>query len=228
MQHLGGGPQTDRKTSGDFVFETLYQQIMTLQFLPGTKLSEAEVARSFGLSRQPVREAFTRLADLNLLLVRPQRATVVRPFSRDLIGQSIFVRTAVELAVVEAAALGRDTSVDAALHANLEDQERAIAEANPASFHAHDYAFHRLLCDAAGRDFAFSTISANKAQADRLCLLSLTDDAAMRQLHADHVALFAAIKDGDAPKAEAILRTHLDRLTPTVDAVYASHRSFFE
>ena len=76
--------QDTRKTSSDHVFDALFDRIVSLDLLPGSKISEAEIAKSFGVSRQPVREAFMRLADLNLLLIRPQRATVVRPFSRQL------------------------------------------------------------------------------------------------------------------------------------------------
>ena len=79
----------ERMTSSEVVFKTLYEQITRLELLPGTKISETEIAKTFGFSRQPVREAFTRLANLNLLLVRPQRATMVRPFSRDLIWRLI-------------------------------------------------------------------------------------------------------------------------------------------
>ena len=50
-------------------------------------------------------KSFTRLSNLNLLLVRPQRATVVRPFSRQLIANARFVRAAVELEVIRSATM---------------------------------------------------------------------------------------------------------------------------
>ncbi|NNE48440.1 MAG: GntR family transcriptional regulator, partial [Rhodothermales bacterium] len=42
-----------------------------------------EVARCFGVSRQPVRNAFTKLGSEDLLLIRPQKATEVRGFSME-------------------------------------------------------------------------------------------------------------------------------------------------
>ena len=100
---MAGLGTLERATGSDLVFDQLFEQITKLELLPGTKISEAEIALSFGYSRQPVREACTRLAGLNLLLVRPQRATVVRPFSRELIANARFVRAAIELEVVRAA-----------------------------------------------------------------------------------------------------------------------------
>ena len=218
----------DRKTGSDFVFDTLFDQIMRLELLPGTKISETEMAKSFGFSRQPVREAFTRLANLNLLLIRPQRATIVRPFSRELIANARFVRSAVELEVVRAAANDRDASCDAALKSNMRDQREAIAKSDADAFHDLDYAFHELLCNASGHAFAFDIIAANKAQVDRLCVLSLTSTKSMEALYQDHEDLLEAIFGENAVKADAVLRRHLDRLSPTIDALYTTHQAYFD
>ena len=218
----------ERTTSSDVVFDELFGQITRLELLPGTKISEADVAKSFGFSRQPVREAFTRLANLNLLLVRPQRATVVRPFSRQLIANARFVRSAVELEVIRAAASDRDKSVDAALKANLREQATAISSEDVSLFHDLDYQFHKLLCASAKQAFAFEIIAENKAQVDRLCMLALTSKEAMDVLYQDHQSLLQALFSGDAKTADEVLRTHLDRLTPTIQAIYTTHNAYFD
>jgi len=218
----------ERTTSSDVVFEQLFDRIIRLELLPGTKISETDVAKSFGYSRQPVREAFTRLANLNLLLVRPQRATVVRPFSRKLIANARFVRAAVELEVVRAASLHRDTSIDSALNANLREQADAISKSDVSLFHDLDYQFHKLLCASAKQAFAFDIISENKAQVDRLCMLALTSKEAMDVLYQDHQKLLEALFSGDTTTADKVLRAHLDRLTPTVEAIYTTHQAYFD
>ncbi|WP_299886585.1 GntR family transcriptional regulator [uncultured Ruegeria sp.] len=218
----------ERTTSSDVVFDELFGQITRLELLPGTKISEADVAKSFGFSRQPVREAFTRLANLNLLLVRPQRATVVRPFSRQLIANARFVRSAVELEVIRAAASDRDKSVDTALKANLREQATSISSEDVSLFHDLDYQFHKLLCASAKQAFAFEIIAENKAQVDRLCMLALTSKEAMSVLYQDHQSLLQALFSGDAQTADQVLRTHLDRLTPTIQAIYTTHNAYFD
>ena len=218
----------ERTTSSDVVFDELFGQITRLELLPGTKISESDVAKAFGFSRQPVREAFTKLASLNLLLVRPQRATVVRPFSRQLIANARFVRKAVELEVVRAAAIGRDKSIDAALKLNLREQADAITAEDVSLFHDLDYKFHRLLCASAKQSSAFDIIAENKAQVDRLCMLALTSKEAMDVLFKDHQDLLAALFGGDAPAADRVLRVHLDRLSPTIDAIYTTHNAYFD
>ncbi len=218
----------ERMTGSDLDFEQLFDQITKLELLPGTKISEADVAKTFGYSRQPVREAFTRLAGLNLLLVRPQRATVVRPFSRELIANARFVRTAIELEVVRAASAERDTSDDAILNSNMKDQAEAISVEDTDRFHELDYEFHRLLCRSARQTLAFKLIAANKAQVDRLCMLALTSKDAMEVLYADHERLLEAIMSSDTAAADQTLRLHLSRLTPTIEAIYTTHRAYFD
>lgn len=225
---MAGTGTLERTTGSDLVFDQLFDQITKLELLPGTKISESEIAKTFGYSRQPVREAFTRLAGLNLLLVRPQRATVVRPFSRDLIANARFVRAAIELEVVRAATLDRDTAIDPKLKSNMKAQAEAIAANETNRFHELDYEFHRLLCLSARQAFAFDLIAANKAQVDRLCMLALTSKDAMEGLFADHEHLLEAIMTGDTERAEAHLRLHLDRLSPTIDAIYTTHRAYFD
>ncbi len=218
----------ERTTGSDLVFDQLFDQITKLKLLPGTKISESEVAKTFGYSRQPVREAFARLAGLNLLLVRPQRATVVRPFSRELIANARFVRSAIELEVVRAASAERDKSVDAKLKSNMKAQAEAMSSGDTDRFHELDYEFHRLLCFSAKQAFAFDLIAANKAQVDRLCTLALTSKEAMEALYADHQNLLEAIMSGHAANADKALRLHLSRLTPTIDAIYTTHRAYFD
>lgn len=218
----------DRATSGDFVFETLRDEIITLGILPGTRISEVEIAKRFGLSRQPVRAAFIRLSDQGLLHIRPQRSSCVRLFSLTEIRQSRYIRTAVEVEVLRQACADRDTSIDTHLCENLARQAEAVSDNDPDAFHRLDYEFHSLLCQAARADFAFTTISKIKAQVDRLCMLSLTSQTAMGELIEDHTKILDSVLAGDAQRIETTIRRHLDRLIPTIDRIRETHPDYFE
>ena len=216
------------RTSADIVFEALRDQIVSLEVLPGTKLSEAEIAKRFGLSRQPIRDAFSRLANMGLIQVRPQRPTVVRRLSLTGLQHARFVRASVEIEVLRLACQDRDTSQDNALTTNLASQSAAAKANDPEAFHRLDYDFHHLLCRAARADFAFGTIAAKKSETDRLCVLSLTDQATMEALLGDHIELLTGVRSGNFAMVEQVIRRHLDRLTPTIDHISRTHHSFFE
>jgi DNA-binding GntR family transcriptional regulator len=59
-------------------------------------------------------------------------------------------------------------------------------------------------------------------------MLALTSKEAMEILYADHQQLLEAIMSGNASIAEETLRAHLGRLSPTIDAIYTTHRSYFD
>lgn len=218
----------ERRTSADAVFDYLYERIGSLDLLPGAKISEAEIATKFGISRQPVRDAFSRLGNMDLLLIRPQKATVVKKFSLRSIATARFVRLSVELEVLRMAALQWDGSMDDELSNNLEDQKTALNRRDVETFHALDYDFHRLLCLSANSDFAFEIISQNKARVDRLCVLSLTAEDGMSDLISDHETIIEQLRNKDVAGVCETIRTHLSRLDETVSAIHRDHASYFD
>ncbi len=218
----------ERRTSADVVFDYLYERIGSLELLPGAKISEAEIAAKFGISRQPVRDAFSRLGNMDLLLIRPQKATVVKKFSLRSIAKARFVRLSVEIEVLRKAASQWDGSMEAELTNNLEGQKAALNGKDVEAFHALDYEFHRLLCKSAGVDFAFEIISENKARVDRLCVLSLSAEYGMTELIDDHETLVAQLKNNDADGVTQTIRLHLSRLDETIRDIHGNHSSYFE
>ena len=218
----------ERHTTTDKVFERLHEEIVTLELLPGTKLSEAEVARRFGVSRQPVRDAFNRLSNLELLLIRPQKATKVRGFSIERIAHARFVRLAVELEVIRRACAVWDDRSARVLERNLDRQQRAIDAGRPEEFHALDYEFHELLCDLGGCPLIVETIRGCKQKVDRLCTLGFSREGEAATLLEDHRKLAGALSEGSAEAATAIAREHLDRLDDTIAEIQRTHSEYFE
>ena len=216
------------RTTTDLVFNHLHAQIQSLNLLPGTRISEAEVAAQLGVSRQPVRDAFNRLGNLKLLKVRPQRATLVSGFSMSEIQNSRFIRQAVEVEVLRSACRVWDDGCARALGANLDLQRGAIQAGQIDRFHGLDLDFHELICKLSGHLLAFETIQGSKQQVERLCVLSLSKSDEVSAIMADHEAIAAALNARNEPQAELALRRHLSRLDVTVHAIHAKHSAYFE
>ncbi|MDA9207510.1 GntR family transcriptional regulator [Octadecabacter sp.] len=215
------------KSTTDLVFDHLYEEIVNLEILPGSKMSEVEVSKRFGVSRQPVRDAFKRLGSLELLEIRPQRATAVRLFSIREIENTRFLRLAVELELIELACANWNTDNAQKMQANIAAQETAVAEGDPETLHRLDYEFHRLFCDVSGRPMAVDTIEACKRKVDRLCMLSLSHDEGGAAILADHKSIVDAISRGDVAESRALIRHHLNRLSDTITEIYETHTHYF-
>lgn len=81
---MGGKPemQDGRRLRGAgmrFAYETLRDEILTLALVPGQLLDETALAERLGMSRSPVREALIRLAGEDLVVMLPNRSTIVAP-----------------------------------------------------------------------------------------------------------------------------------------------------
>ena len=84
----------------DTIYHYLWTQIAYLQLLPGVKLSEAGLAREFGCSRIPVREAVQRLVKEGALRVEPQRGSFVTHIDLEALERTRYIREVLETRIV--------------------------------------------------------------------------------------------------------------------------------
>jgi DNA-binding GntR family transcriptional regulator len=206
----------------------LRHAILTMRIKPGEKLSEQEIAHRFGVSRQPVREAFIKLSDAGLVRVLPQRGTHVMKISVRAVTDARFIREAIECAVVREAAMRRDDMAIERLKACIEQTRRAIDEQSSERLFSLDEEFHRLLAAAAGRATAWRVIEDQKAHMDRVRYLDLSDAIPMLTVLAQHIEIAAAIETGDPAAAEAAMRRHLTEILVSLPKLEAKWPDLFE
>ena len=87
------------------IYRYLRHEIVTCAIPPGCLLSEKDVSSRFNVSRQPVREAFIKLAEAGLVQVLPQRGTFVRKISAQRVDDARFISETVESDMARLAAL---------------------------------------------------------------------------------------------------------------------------
>src|SRR6188508_1948864 len=83
------------------IVATLKEQIIHWRYPPEHRLTEAELCKTFNVSRSPVREALRILATEGFVKKLPNRAFVVRQYNIDEIEELYEVRLALELYAVE-------------------------------------------------------------------------------------------------------------------------------
>lgn len=207
------------------IAQALRDAIVTLELKPGDTVSESDIATRFGVSRQPVREAFIQLSEQGLVRVRPQRSTeIVRISIRDVLNAR-FVRAALEVAVVrKAAELGATLPRDA-FDEVLARQTAASDADDYRAFHLQDDAFHRMIARIAGHEYVWKLIDAQKIQMDRVRYLSLA--LGMPVTIEEHRAIARTILAGDANGAEELMRAHLYKIDTTIYQIRDLNREYF-
>ena len=210
----------------DQVFQSLYKAIVTLELKPGSKVSEADIAKSLGVSRQPVRDAFYRLSKIGFLTIRPQRATTISFISVGSIHDAVFIRTALEVACMRAAIENVSDADIERLDAMLTHQRDAVEADQRLAFHESDNEFHRTICEIAGHPSTWDLIRDQKVHLERIRYLSLAQSAGIA--YQQHLEILDCMRSRDADRAEERLRAHLSTVLTFLEQVRESHAEYFE
>lgn len=214
-------------TMGTRVFEALRQAIIQLQLRPGNPLSEADIGRQLGVSRQPVREAFIKLAEVGLVEIRPQRGTFVRLISLREVRNARFLREAIEIAIAKRAASEATPEQIDGLNSIIEQQRIVARRTYNAAFLKLDEAFHQALAGSADCDNAWRVLEGLKAQMDRVRYLSLPNATPLETIIEQHQQIVAGIEQASPQAAEKAMRHHLSEILISLPKLAAARSEFF-
>lgn len=214
-----------RPSVADAVFDEMHRQILRLELPPGTRLSEVDVARALGVSRQPVRDAFYRLSKLGFLTIRPQRATTVSAISERAVMEAQFIRTAIEAETMRVACKTLTEDDLSVIEDILSQQSNAVENADRVAFHDFDDQFHHEISARAGTSFAWEKAREMKAHMDRVRLLSLS--FALADAFHEHRDILAAIRSRNAERAAETMRLHLSRINEQIVRIRAENGAVF-
>lgn len=209
------------------VYLSLRTAILSLDLLPGTVLRKAAICERFGVSRQPVSDAFQKLATDGLVEVFPQSATQVAKLSMAEIRQDTFLREALEMAAAEHAASHASSALISRLDRNLALQEMQLADRDYEEFHRSDQEFHRLILASCSVTRLHRVVQSVSLQIDRARLLILPVSGSRNATLAEHKAIAAAISTKDPGRARGAMRAHLRQLFIRLEPLEAQRPDLF-
>lgn len=198
------------------IYRILRRDIVHCLIAPGTPLSEKEVSVRFNVSRQPVREAFIKLAENGLIQIRPQRGSYVNKISMAQVRNGSFIRQAIECAVARRAASMITESQCYQLEQNLHQQRIAIERKQLDDFFELDDNFHQLLTQIADCQLAWDTIENLKATVDRVRYMSFDHVSPPEMLLRQHLDIFSALQKRDGDAVERAMTQHLQEISESV------------
>ena len=217
---------TNDQAVGPQIHRIIRERIVCTDLLPGVRLSEAELAKHYNVSRQPIREAFIKLSDEGLLEVRPQRGTYVRKISVAAVLDARFVREAVEADIARFVAQEPNDVFLGHLENLIRDQRKAM-KGDARAFLKLDHDFHRSLAEAAGKTYAWKVVEDVRAQLDRVRYLSYFQFP-MEEIIDQHVQIVSAITSRDPEQASAAMREHLREILHTLPDIARSRTELFD
>lgn len=205
----------------------LRDDIAQMRLQPGSALSEKDIAARYGVSRQPVREAFIKLSEAGLVEIRQSRGTYVTKISVRDVANARFVREALEAEMARnAAQLVRPEHI-VALRGLIDRQGRAAGAGDFATFNHWDEEFHRTIAGIVSNNFAWRIIEAARLQTDRVRLLSLPDASPLDLLIGQHADIIARLEAGDGEGAARSMSRHLREILRALSRIAPAHPELF-
>ncbi len=187
-------PLSRDESTGDSIAHALREEILAGRLTAGERLVEEAIAKQFGVSRVPVREALTRLQSEGFVsIVRYRGATVSETLVQDS-RELLQIRRGLEILAAQLAAQNRGGEAAAEL--------AAIADDTP---HADGTPFHELVATASGNRQLMEMLSHVNRRVQ--WGLGHNPDASM----IDHRILATAIVNGSVTAAGYLMDEHLQR-----------------
>ena len=207
----------DEGSKTERVYAVLRRRIRELTLAPGAPLRKEEIALELGVSRAPVSEAISRLAEDGLIDVFPQHGSFVALIRAADVRESLFVRTALEVEAMRRLATVADDAVMVRLDKNIAAQAKALRAGNLEEFYDLDEALHAAIFGAIETPRALRLLEAARAPLDRVRRLALPEEGRAEQTLSEHRALVEAIRAHDGEYAAAAMRAHLTMVARAIE-----------
>lgn len=191
----------------DYVQQVLLEGILSRVLVPGERLLIDEIAEHFGVSKIPVREAIKALEAAGWLDAQPRRGTYVRPLSQEELDEVFEMRRVLEPYAARKAAERRTDPQLAELRSLLAAGTGALRARDAVETSRVNSRFHSLIAEAVGNTILCDTLKALQARVRRYYVD--IDWASRRESFDEHRAIYEAIRDRDADRAERLTNEHI-------------------
>jgi DNA-binding GntR family transcriptional regulator len=209
-----------------YVTDALRQAIVTLDLRPGEVIDKGAICERLGVSRFPVSEALARLQAEGLVDILPQRGSTVSLVRIADVLEYMLIRKALEAEAVRVVTGNPSPELVDTLQRNMSYQRAAVEIDDQYGFHERDIEFHDIIFG----DMRFSKVKGvienTRANLDRARRLILTPRR-LEVTTAEHQAILDGIISGDAPRASAAMRAHIDSVMAELIAFAADHSELF-
>jgi DNA-binding GntR family transcriptional regulator len=200
--------QTGPASSAERAYEYVKERLLDGRYAGGTLLSENELARRLGISRTPVRDAFSRLEAEDLLALYPRRGALVVPISSSEADDLLEARMLIEPHCARRVA-AYHADIGPALQRSISDQESAL-RIGGAGFIASDRRFHRMIVAANDNELLLRQYDFLRDRHQRIAATTIArEPARVERFIAEHREIARAIARGDADRAGDLMAVHL-------------------
>lgn len=208
--------------ASDQAYSRLREEILQWRLLPGTALSEIELAERLGVSRTPLRAALARLALEGLVDTSRGRTGVVSDVSASSITDLFELREALETQAARLAARRCDPRVFDELATRFAAAPDLLRTGGSDAYYSLVGEFDAALDDALGNPVYRGALDGVRLHLARARRIATANPERLVRSAEEHRLICTAIRDGDAALAASATTVHLKAsLTTIIDTLAA-------
>ena len=187
----------------------LEAEILLGQVAAGTRLDEVALARRFGVSRTPVREALQIVVARALALRQPYKGVVVSDISPERIDQLFEAMSEIEALCGRFAAQRMTMEERSALLSQHEAMAHMAEAGDAEAYETANTRFHQMIYEGSHNEDFAEMAEAMRMKLSPFRRSQLADAERMARSTAEHDQIVEAIVARDGQTAEKALRRHL-------------------
>lgn len=213
-----------RLTRGEEITRQIADDIIHGRLAPGTKLDEVDVARRFGTSRTPVREALGQLCAMGLAERLAYRGVEVTLIATERLADMFVVMAELEASAARLAALQMTPAERRALE-DLHRSSRDLVRAGAREAYAlHNTEFHSALYAGSHNSYLEELLVATRKRLNPFRRAQFNLLGRLASSHNEHDAVVQAILRGDGEAAALAMRGHVLTVS-AASAEYVGHQT---
>lgn len=204
------------------VLREIRADIVSCRLMPNERLTLEALRGRYRVGWSPIREALMRLEADGLVAFEQNKgfrvATVSREMLADLMRSRIEIESATLRWSIENGSVAWEAEVLAAFHrlSRLSKVKRSASGSISPEWVGEHRAFHRALVAACGSPTMLGIVQSLFEQAERYVALSIISKAAPRNDVGEHEQIMQAALAGNAHRAVALNREHIERTASKV------------
>lgn len=195
--------------ASEIAYRRLREDIIQWRLEPGTPMGEIETAARLGISRTPVREAFSRLIAEGLLSADFGRTVVVSPISVDHVRKLFEYREALEAQAARLAAQRPNREAFTALAEEFRAGPDPAAPVDPEKPYFLSERLDATIDATIDNPFLVGAMRDLRGQLARLRRNAHENPARLAKATDEHLLIIEAIRDGDVMLAASATSVHL-------------------
>ena len=194
----------------DVVFNTLRQEILKGELLPGERLMEIQLANRLGVSRTPIREAIRKLELEGLVTMIPRKGAEVAGITEKSLKDVLEVRKTLEDLAIELACK-RMTAEDLEKLEKAQLEFKKAIEENDALLIAQtDESYHDVIYASTHNDKLQQILANLREQMYRYRLEYIKDADKRQVLIEEHDRILEELRSHSLDDAKKTMREHID------------------